>query len=166
MTSTDRTVDLYLLRHAHAGSKAEWSGSDAARPLSGRGRRQAERLGRRLAGLGLKPALISSPKVRASETADLVASALGIDVRIDERLAGPLTLEDLEAILRDAGDPEQPLLVGHDPDFSALAGELCGDADLRLAKGALARIEALRPLHAGGGQLRWLIAPGVLERDA
>ncbi len=167
LTTTDRTVDLFLLRHAHAGSRTEWSGSDAARPLSARGRRQAERLGRHLSGLGLKPgAIISSPKARASETADLVAKALGAAVRIDERLAGPLDLGDLEAILHEAGDPAQVLVVGHDPDFSALAGELCGDADLHLAKGALARIEALRPLHAGGGQLRWLIAPDALEREA
>src|SRR3989442_4831588 len=80
-------VELYLVRHAHAGDPARWTGPDERRPLSAKGRQQAERLGRHLAAIRLDLELIvSSPKVRARETADLVATALGLRARIDERL--------------------------------------------------------------------------------
>ena len=158
------TVDLYLLRHAHAGNPERWSGPDEDRPLSARGRRQAERLGAFLADRGLRPdAILTSPKARALETANLVAHALGGEPRVDDRLAGPLDLADLDAVLADAGDPARPLVVGHDPDFSELAAALCDTAGLHLAKGALARIEAPRPLRPGEGLLRWLVPPDLLD---
>src|SRR5207302_11043136 len=73
------SVELYLVRHAHAGDPARWTGPDERRPLSAKGRLQAERLGRHLAAIRLElEAIVSSRKVRARETADLVASALGI----------------------------------------------------------------------------------------
>ena len=69
-------IALHLLRHAHAGDPERWHGDDAERPLSEKGRRQSERLGRLLAGVDEAPDLfISSPKVRARETAELVAAA-------------------------------------------------------------------------------------------
>ena len=59
-------IELYFLRHAHAGDPEAWTGDDAARPLSDKGEKQAERLGAFLAGVGFKPdAIISSPKLRA-----------------------------------------------------------------------------------------------------
>ena len=51
---------LYLLRHAHAGNSATWTGADADRPLSARGRDQAKRLGQFLAGRGVVPDTIAS----------------------------------------------------------------------------------------------------------
>ena len=67
-------MELYLLRHAHAGDPADWDGPDDARPLSEKGERQADRLGRYLARLGFAPdAIITSPKVRAARTAEIVA---------------------------------------------------------------------------------------------
>ncbi len=81
-------VELYLLRHADAGDPAKWDGPDAARPLSPKGEKQSERLGRFLAGIGFRPdAILSSPKLRASQTADIVAGQLGVPVTLDERLA-------------------------------------------------------------------------------
>jgi len=44
-------MELYLLRHAHAGDPAKWSGDDGDRPISAKGRGQAERLGRLLAAI-------------------------------------------------------------------------------------------------------------------
>ena len=69
-------IELYLLRHADAGDPMAWQGPDAARPLSGKGERQADRLGRFLAGIGFTPdAIITSPKVRAAQTAEGVAAS-------------------------------------------------------------------------------------------
>jgi phosphohistidine phosphatase len=156
-------VQLHLLRHAHAGDPMKWRGPDDARPLSDKGRVQAERLGRFLAEAGFRPdAIISSPRLRALETAQLVAGPLEVAVRVDGALAGPLSLAAVEAVLAAAGDPERPVLVGHDPDFSLLAAELAGVAELPLRKGAVLRIDAARPLAAGGGLVRWLIQPELL----
>lgn len=159
-------MELYLLRHAHAGDPATWDGPDAARPLSEKGERQADRLGRYLSSVGFAPdAIITSPKVRAARTAELVALHVAVPVGVDDRLGGDLTLESLEALLHDAGDPGKPVLVGHDPDFSELVAVLVGALRIPMRKGALARIDADLPLRPAGGILRWLVPPDlVLDR--
>lgn len=155
-------IELYLLRHADAGDASHWDGPDTTRPLSTKGRRQAERLGRFLAQRRFEPdAIVSSPKLRALETARFVADALGIRVATDDRLAGALDLDVLEGVVDSAGG-RQIVLVGHDPDFSQLAAELVAAADLPLKKGALARIDVTVPLGHGGGTLRWLLPPDLL----
>jgi phosphohistidine phosphatase len=157
------SLRLYLLRHADAGDPMAWTSDDALRPLSAKGRRQAERLARHLVAIGFETdALISSPKLRARETAEIVADALEVTVRIDERLGGGLELGALEEILRDAGRPQHPVLVGHDPDFSDLAAELTGAAQLALKKGALVRIDVDGQLSSGAGRARWLLPPDAL----
>ncbi len=156
-------TELYVLRHAHAGDSAAWTGLDADRPLSAKGERQAERLGRFLASIHFAPdAIITSPKVRAAQTAASVASHLGRSVTIDPRLGEGFDLESLEAVLRDAGDPTRPVIVGHDPDFSDIVTRLCGAAAIPMRKGALARIDVDRPLVDGLGTLRWLLPPDLL----
>jgi phosphohistidine phosphatase len=157
---------LHLLRHAHAGDPAGWTGPDAARPLSDKGRSQAERLGRFLADNDFQTdAVITSPKLRASQTAEIVAGHLGVGVTEDDRLAGGLDLATVEALLTAAGDPERPVLAGHDPDFSELVALLCDTENVPMRKGAFARIEVDRPLRPGGGTLRWLIAPDALRPE-
>lgn len=157
-------IELYFLRHAHAGNPASWSGPDDLRPLSAKGERQAERLGRFLASVGFRPdAIITSPKARAARSAEIVAVALEMEVRVDDRLGGPLDLVSIEAILFDADEPVRPVLVGHDPDFSELVSMLCGAQDLQVRKGALARVDADRPLSPSTGTLRWLIPPDLLQ---
>jgi len=156
-------TELLLLRHAHAGDSTTWPGDDDLRPLTEKGRRQAERLGRLLATAGVAPdAVLASPLVRARETAEIVADVLDVPVRLDVRLGEPLDLATVERILDDAGDPGRPLLVGHDPDFSDLVSELVG-APVPMRKGTLARIDAERPLEPGAGVLRWLLPPDLLR---
>ena len=157
-------VELCLVRHAHAGDSATWEGPDELRPLTEKGRRQAERLGRHLAAIGFVPdAVITSPLVRARETAEIVADLVGVPVRVDERLGEALDLATVERILDDAGSPRRPILVGHDPDFTGLLTELTGGAPIVMRKGALARVDAERPLEPGGGDLRWLLPPELLR---
>ncbi len=165
MTDEGREVELYLLRHAHAGDPLKWRGPDEERPLSAKGERQAERMARFLKGVGFTPdVILSSPKIRSTQTAEPLSRALGLKVRTDERLASGLGLAEVEATLVTAGNPRRPVLVGHDPDFSALVALLCGSSGVPLRKGALARIDAARPLQPGGGTLRWLVPPDLLER--
>jgi phosphohistidine phosphatase len=159
-------TELYLLRHAHAGDPMHWKGPDEERPLSDKGEKQAERLGAFLAGVGFRPDLIlTSPKVRAARTAEIVAGHIGLTVEVDERLAGDLGLGALEALLHDVGDPERAVIVGHDPDFSELVATLCDTTHVPMRKGAFARIDSERPLQPGGGTLRWLVPPDLLKPE-
>ena len=161
--SGGREVQLHLLRHAHAGDPMKWNGPDDVRPLSEKGRLQAERLGLLLADASFEPdAIAASPKLRALDTARLVATPLGLPVRVVDALGGPLDVESVEALLDALGNPSRPLLVGHDPDFSELAAALAGVAELPMRKGALVRIDLTRPLEPGSGMLRWLLPPELL----
>jgi len=153
-----------MLRHAHAGDSFGWSGPDERRPLSEKGEKQADRLGRFLAGAGFAPdAVITSPKLRAVQTAEIVAGRLDVPVVVDDRLAGGYGLQAVEAILRDAGDPVRPVLVGHDPDFTDLVEILTGSSAVTMKKGAIIRIDIERPLAAGAGSLAWLVTPDLLK---
>ncbi len=159
-------IELHFLRHAHAGDPEGWKGPDDDRPLSDKGEKQADRLGRFLAGVGFQPdAILTSPKLRAAQTAKIVADHLGLRIAADPRLGGPLGIEELENVLLDAGDPTRPVVVGHDPDFSELVALLSGAARLPMRKGALARIDIERPLEPGRGTLRWLVPPDLLKPE-
>jgi phosphohistidine phosphatase SixA len=155
-------LEIYLLRHAHAGNAAAWDGPDSERPLSAKGRRQAQQLGQFLADRAFSPdAILTSPKVRARQTAELVADALGVGITADDRLGGPLDLDVLAALLDGAGGTSI-MLVGHDPDFSDLATTLTGAGYLPLKKGALCRIDTALPLQHGSGILRSLLPPDLV----
>ena len=158
-------MELGLLRHAHAGDAAAWDRPDDLRPLTEKGREQAERLGRLLAAAGFAPdAILTSPLVRARETAELVAARLGVRFQVEPRLADALDLVAIEAILDDAGSPGRPVLVGHDPDFSDLLAMLTGSPGMRMRKGTFALLDVERPLAAGEAQLRWLVPPDLIRR--
>jgi phosphohistidine phosphatase len=156
---------IYLLRHADAGDPGSWAGGDDERPLSKRGRKQARRLGRHLADLGVEiDVVLTSPKVRAVDTARLVGKELAVTAAEDRRLAGGFDPAGLRALLGELdGSATSAMLVGHDPDFSEIASWLT-DAPLALRKGALARIDlAGRDVAAGGGALRWLLPPDAVR---
>ncbi len=167
MSPSDRRAaqrELYLLRHAHAGDPEAWTGDDDARPLSAKGEAQAERIGTFLAGIDFRPdAFVSSPKIRARQTAEIVAGHLGLEVILDERLAGGFTPAMVDAILADHGGPGRPVLVGHDPDFSQLLAWLTGSDGTTMKKGAFARVDVQGPVATGRGTLRWLVPPDLLE---
>ena len=158
------TLDLLIVRHADAGDPATWPGDDAERPLSKKGRRQAKRLGDLLDELGIRPdVVLTSPKVRAADTAQLIGRRVGRKPTVDYRLEGGFDPDGLAGLVADL-DPgvARVMLVGHDPDFSSLASWLVG-APLSLPKGALARIELPeRAVGDGRGILRWLVPPNAV----
>jgi phosphohistidine phosphatase len=162
-------VKLLIVRHGPAGDPEEWEQQgkdDRLRPLTPKGKKEVRKAA---AGLvRLLPALdliATSPWLRAAQTAEIVASQLGVAVREDDRLAGPLDLDTVDGVLARAEDPQRAVLVGHDPDFSELLSLLCDAENAAMRKGALARIEVDRPLKAGGGTLRWLIPPDALKPE-
>jgi phosphohistidine phosphatase len=122
---------LWLLRHAEAADGLP----DDERPLTERGVRQAESAGRALARLGTSiDACLSSPKLRAVQTAQLACDQLGVTVTVEPALAGePFDVHALTAGLGDV------LLVGHDPSFSLTLHDLTG-TQARMRKGGLAAV--------------------------
>ncbi len=164
--SPDRDrVRVHLLRHAHAGDASEWIGDDDRRPLTAKGRHQSERLGAFLAAQGVRPdVIVSSPKTRARQTAEIVASKLGMSVKFDRRLADGFGKHELWALLDETGARE-PMFVGHDPDFSSLLTYLLDAAGISLKKGSLASVDLQTKLGDGEGELRWLVPPELLGRE-
>jgi phosphohistidine phosphatase len=115
---------LYVVRHAKA-EKAAPGEPDAPRTLNAKGRRQAHDLGVRLAALAEPPALVvTSPLVRARQTAEAIAQACEIELRVDERLAPGASAADVLALV--SGERGPVVTVGHQPDCSEIAAELTG----------------------------------------
>ncbi len=105
---------LILVRHAHA----EPGDPDELRPLSARGRGEARALGERLAARA--PGLVlTSPLLRARETAAAIAKAGDAELRVDERLAPGATAGDV--VEASAGGGAMVVVVGHQPDCSEIA---------------------------------------------
>jgi 8-oxo-(d)GTP phosphatase len=77
---------LYVVRHAHAGGRSAWGDHDDSRPLSKKGRRQAEAIADLLAAAGIER-VVSSPAVRCRQTLEPLASRLGVGIEHDVRLA-------------------------------------------------------------------------------
>jgi phosphohistidine phosphatase len=141
---------IYLLRH---GKAEEDDGDDAARRLTPEGERQAEVAGRALAALGEEiDACLTSPKVRAADTARLACEALAVEPEIVNELAGG----GFDSLVLAAGRGNA-MLVGHEPDFSNEVARLTG-AKVKLRKGGLAIVD--------GGTLHALLRPKDLAAIA
>jgi phosphohistidine phosphatase len=112
-------VRVILVRHA----KAEPGEPDELRPLTARGREDALALGERLRS-ERPDAVISSPLLRARETAAPIAAAAGLELQTNERLAPGATVEDVCAAV--AGRGETVVVVGHVPDCELVVLELTG----------------------------------------
>jgi phosphohistidine phosphatase len=140
---------LWLLRHADAADGLP----DDERPLTERGVEQAQDAGRALERLGVNlDACLSSPKLRALQTAQLACGPLGVEVTVEPRLSGePFDVDDLCAGLGDV------LLVGHDPSFTLTLHDLTG-AQARMRKGGLAAVHK--------GELITLMRPAELSAIA
>ena len=137
---------IYLLRH---GDAEEGGGDDTARRLTPKGERQARAAGKALAAMGAEiEACLTSPKVRAADTAGLACEALAVEPETANELrGGPF---DSLSLAAGRGDV---LLVGHEPDFSNEVARLTGGR-VKLRKGGLAILE--------GSELKALLRPGEL----
>lgn len=152
-------MKLYFLRHA----EAEESSNDFDRRLTERGKRRTETAAQVLLRLGITPtAIYSSPRLRAKETAEIVADVLGMDVTITDRLDFMFELEDVEALADTHNEDDELLFVGHNPSFAEVVGDLSG-GDVVMKKGGLARVDVVGWGTPIEGQLIWLIAPRVFD---
>jgi phosphohistidine phosphatase len=154
---------VYFVRHGIAEDAAA-VGSDAQRRLSEKGRAKMAAIGQTLAELQIEPdAILTSPLVRARQTADIVARALGLPSRVedDDRLAGGFDLPRLGEILTEHADAESVMLVGHEPNMSAVIGHAIGGGYVEMKKGAVACVEFSDPASPRG-ELLWLAPPKIL----
>jgi phosphohistidine phosphatase len=144
---------LLFLRHGEAEVS---HGDDAARQLTAKGERQALAAGRALVAMKIEvEACLTSPKVRAADTAQLACEALSLEPETANELRGGFF--DALSITADRGNV---LLVGHEPDFSNEIGRLTG-GKVKLRKGGLAIVD--------GSTLLTLLQPrdlaSLAERD-
>lgn len=149
---------VYFLRHADAEPDAP---RDFDRKLTVKGLEQAEKAGKFLVRHGLIPGLIvSSPVVRAKQTAKIVARRLGDTDLVEEHwLACGMTPESCLRELAAYQNSESAMLVGHEPDFSETIAALIGLPNpdtLHLRKASLTAVD-LPVLAPGAGQLQFTI---------
>jgi phosphohistidine phosphatase len=156
-------MELYFLRHGIAADAGPDGTGDAGRPLTKEGIAKMHVGARGVRRLGLRlDALLSSPLVRAHETAAIIARELGLELQLAEKLAPGCDLAQLFALLGEYRGAERVMLVGHEPDFSSMIGALTGGSHVLMKKGGLARIDIER-LEQGIGTLTWLLPPRVLR---
>ena len=129
-------MQLYLVRHAEAADGEP----DELRPLTPEGRDTARALGKRLADGGVRPdAVLTSPLLRARETAQELARPAGLEPEPDERLDPGATAEAVRAAAEERG--ETVVVVGHQPDCSKIAAELTGGLEPAFPPGGMVAID-------------------------
>lgn len=166
-------MKLYLVRHGPAVDIGEEGvQNDAARMLSAEGRAKTAKAARGLARLpdAAVARIVSSPLVRALETARIFARELGFKPEIESlpELSPGSCVEDQAAWLA-AQPPADIMLVGHMPDLSDLASTLlCQGASTRFVfkKASVMRIDFDGRAMPGAGSLTWLLQPDALRRLA
>jgi len=147
---------LYFMRHAEA-EEARPGQLDFARPLTEKGLRRSKEAGKALAVMKTEIArILTSPLVRACQTAESVAAELNIPVETAEVLGAHFGLQDLQSLCKEFNDQESVMLVGHEPDFSLVIGELIGGGAVEMKKGSIACVYTIN-VSRGGGTLLWLL---------
>lgn len=162
-----RSPRLVLVRHAQAGNSGDWDGADRDRPLTEQGQVSAVRMAQALADwLPPSVVLLSSPYLRARQTAIPLSQALDVSVRQKKWLAPgqPAGLE-VEALARSLPANGGLVIVGHEPDLSSLGSRLLGapGSVIRMGKGDACGLTGTLP---GPMQLAWHLPRRILERLA
>ena len=156
-------MQIYLLRHGIA-EDARPGQADAERALTPEGAKRLRETLKRAKTAGVAPSVIvTSPYVRAWQTAEVAAERLGYESALAPcskltPMASPVdTWGEVRALRREPSI----LLVGHEPHMSSFMGFLLGTGELRVdfKKGAMARIELLELGAQPRGVLKWMMAP-------
>jgi phosphohistidine phosphatase len=163
-------MDLYILRHGKAGKRDASFEDDRERPLTAKGRKEMEEIARWIVASGIEPDWIAtSPLVRARETANIVARALGVMDRLEEweELAVGQDPESVLGRLASKGTDTQGMVVGHEPLLSGTIAMLISDdgsARITMAKGGVAKISEVRFDPVPSGELEVLVPPKFILR--
>lgn len=160
-------MNLYILRHASAGTRRANPTLDVKRPLDKEGKKHSLYLAYLLNNMKVSfDLVISSPLKRSLQTAQLVATETGYEqnVLISNALAPAATFAQFQRLLKECEGHENVLVVGHNPNITEfLAALIVSDkedkAAVRLSKGSLARLSLAR----GPATMRWLISPSVVR---
>ncbi|HEV2273609.1 MAG TPA: phosphohistidine phosphatase SixA [Acidobacteriaceae bacterium] len=159
-------MNLYILRHASAGTRRPNPAIDVKRPLDKEGKEQCLLVANYLNALRVQFDLIaSSPLKRALQTASLVGTELAYDSKIlvTDALAPSGSVAGFQHLVGQLSRYDNVLVVGHNPNLPQFLGALTcssGRTNVRLRKGAVARVDcSVRP-----GQLIWLTDPRVLRQ--
>jgi phosphohistidine phosphatase len=161
---------IFIMRHGIAARKGSPPGSgDAKRPLTAKGKKRTEQIAAGLNRLGCEVDwIVTSPLVRAAQTAEIVAASLSKKVSVDvcAALRPGGSAEDLLSFMAKNPDRKSVLLVGHEPDLGELAGRLIGagsKANLAFKKGGCCCIEFDRHPSRSTGHLLWWLTPRLLR---
>ncbi len=167
----ENTYELCLMRHGIAAERSIGQ-EDSKRALTPEGRERMQKIAQGLLKTGFSPTwIVSSPYVRALETAQIAAESFSPAPTLDrsEALEPGATPEALIAFLSRRPEHRRVLLVGHEPDLSALAARLTGaarQARFGLKKGGCCLIEFDGFLPRPPGQLAWWLTPRLLRKLA
>ena len=162
-----KSMELFILRHGIAVERGtEGVKNDFDRRLTPEGEEKLRRITRAMRHLQLSfDWILSSPYVRARETAELVASALALKKKIElqETLgADSNPREFIAGLIRVADLPKRVLVVGHEPSLSTLASLLLtGNAQpcLSFKKGGLAKLTVGKLRVGRCATLEWILTP-------
>jgi phosphohistidine phosphatase len=154
-------MNVYLMRHANAGTPRKNPLLDARRGLIKEGKEQCILMAQMLGALDVQvDAIVSSPLKRALQTAQFVGTELGFDgkVEVSPALAPSADFPAFQRMLAHYVDREGVLVVGHNPNLFHFLGRMVtgnGAAAIRLRKGSIARVDMDHHPHL----LQWLIDP-------
>jgi len=152
-------MKIYFVRHGEAEDLAP---SDHSRELTERGKERVTRAAEVLKRLQITPVTIySSPRIRAKQTAEIIAQTLDIDLKIVEEVNFGFDTTHIKTFLTSLNAKDEIMFVGHNPDMSQVVHKLTG-ASVSMKKGGLARVDVLNA-KARRGELVWLIAPKVFD---
>ena len=136
-------MTVYLVRHAKAGSRRNWSGDDALRPLSRPGSKQAAQLAHVLEHVGITR-IVASPYVRCVETVEPLGKRLRSPVDTSDALAEGATAAEAIALLEKVAT-EHAVLCSHGDVLGELLMHLADHGvrldDFRLEKGSVWIVE-------------------------
>jgi phosphohistidine phosphatase len=166
-------LDVYLMRHASAGTRRVNPKLDVKRPLDKDGKRHCLQLAQVLNGLNISfDLIVSSPLKRCLQTAQLVGTEMGYESKIlhAQALEPGADYAQFQRLLHECRNYENVLMVGHNPNMTAflgkwIAGHSAGEngnapsASVRLRKGSIARVTVER----GPGMLKWLLDPRIVR---
>ncbi|HEX6032903.1 MAG TPA: phosphohistidine phosphatase SixA [Anaerolineales bacterium] len=163
-------MNLYLIRHAIAVDEATSDyASDSERPLTDKGRKKMRQIAKALRRLGVEFDLIlSSPYVRACETAEIVADVFKMkkEIVFSDHLIPEGNPELLIGEINEKHTVDSLAIVGHEPHLSALVGLLVADTsriEMTLKKGGVCYLSADDLHHQDHrATLEWLLPPGIL----
>jgi phosphohistidine phosphatase len=164
------TLELYLIRHAVAAERGDHWPDDAKRPLTPGGMTKMRKAAKGFVKLGAEiDMILSSPLVRARQTADIVAQVLKAvpPVVVSDALAPAGTPAAVMQEIAKHARKGRLALVGHEPNIGELAAQLIGTrTPIVFKKGSVCRIDFDVLPPKGHGQLIWLATPKMLRRMA